>query len=1366
MNKIIKTFILIGVLCSFTSRAFATHYKLFILTGQSNSLGTTNGGEADPSSGSDAADQHVLFSWHNVVNDTTSLGHSGLTLEPEQTTANFTTLQDQQGGYYGGSATHWGPEINFARTLYRAGVRDFGVVKVSRGGGGNTNWHKDSNGHMYSQILETVGEAVASLPDGDTYEIVGMLYLQGESDNASEAAIAGERLKELTDNLRADLANATDLHTVSAGTTAAGGDSNTSREATASVTSYIDFFPNLDLTDQLGPDGLHLNKEGKFTVGDRFAQAFLNSGIVNRQYGKLVFIGDSITQGGNGDHPSYRYQVFKNLANAGVTNIAATGYEFVGSQTGAYTGGGGGTVTTPDVGGQSFVNKHDGHYGWRASWENARVALPAGRYNTNNLGQGTLLNWTAQSTTFETADQGTLTYTGSSYIPDTAVIKIGINDLSDGTSATQIRDDISLLIDQLRIANANVRVHLSQVLYSNNVSYSSVDTLNNLLPQLVADKNSSSSTSPVWLITANEGFNATTMTYDNTHPNASGEEYVGDRMSGGLGIIEMPQAAQSDIRLGEPRKTTELSTTFEGNEIYDGSSYVNGWSEVTGAAVTETLNGTDLNRTHTSGDGAWLEGQDSTKDGGTTTWADAINQDWTWEARLRINDCSNGVILWIGTGGGRILVEIYNDRTQNTGGSYSATHTNNDGEFHIWRIAHDADAQKYALWRDGVLLTDVGGVNYDGSADGRMIIGDYTGGTFGDYHNIDIDYIAYDQTGAHPPYDGSNRTPVWTSNPLEKATAVADWAYSATLSVDCSDLDNDTLTYSKVFGPEWLKVATDGTLSGSPTSDDVGPNNWKVEVTDGVTAPAQATLNITVEAEFVPDTLAVHFEGNEIYDGSNYVNGWSEYAGAQVSETLTDTNLNRTQSGGGATWLEGRYSSKDGGTTSWEKANNGDWTFEAKVKVNDSPNGFVIWLGTGNDVAIIEIYNDRTQDNGGQAFISSHTNNDGNFHTWRVTNDSATNKYHVWRDGILLTPAEGAAYDSTNNDERMIIGDYTSGTFGNAHNIDIDYISYDQTGAYQPPTPPAPTWNSNPINEINAMENVNYESTLADDATDTDSASLKFEKVSGPDWLTVGTDGTLSGTPTDADIGEKSWTVSVTDGTTTVHATLNITVESYTPARGIQLNMLDEILRWTVEVEENVAMYRIERKVNGIWSLYETVNADGSTHYQLTVELPGQYRLVVVDIDGYEQTFNPIDGNIITVTTELKEGWNLLALPVENADLSDLSNVWLWNGSNYQLGIPKPLEGFWVYTKKATQINITGEIIKDPVINLNSGWNLVGPSDNTKVLEDLTVYTYDITYNKIITDHEMLIQGRGYWVFATEPQKLQISVSSTQQGLQ
>lgn len=731
-------------------RAESAHYKLFVLTGQSNSLGTTNGGETDPSSGNDPADQHIRFFWHNVVDANTTIGTSG---------GVFTSLQDQQGGVYAGSATHWGPEMEFGRTLYRAGVRNFGIIKASRGGGGNTFWLKNSSDdHMYDHAVATVNAATQDLADnGHTFEIVGMLYLQGESDNATEAAAAGTRLKALTDNLRADLTNAASMHTVCAGITAQG-DANddttrANQAAIASTTSYIDYFENLDQQINLAPDNLHLNRMGKHKVGNRFAQTFLNAGIVSRQYGKLAFIGDSITQGGN-SRPSFRYQVFKNLANASVPVDITTGYEFVGSVAGAYQNNAG---STPNVNGQTFANNHDGHWGWRSFWVNGRTPLPGGRYDVNNLGQGTFENWTGQKTTFVTADQGTLTYTGITYLPDTVVIKIGINDLSDGAAPTQVSDDISTLIDQVRTANANARIHLCEVLYSNNVAFSLVNSLNSLLPQLVTAKNTSSTSSPVWLIEANDGFDPSTMTYDNTHPNALGEQQVGNIISVGLGIIT-PIAATANTPSPESRASAHLGCLmFQGTAIFNSGAYANNWT-ATGDIIPGNVGASDLRLQHPGSAGDVL-------DGTNTGWTDINDGVWTLTTRLKFDANPNGFMLWLGTGTHRILIEIHGDRTQDFGGnSFHVPHNNLDGNYHTYKVTHDPSGNVYHVWRDGVLLTPQAGAPYDQTAaDERLQFGDYTSGDFGNGFDVTLDYIdicgGYEGNEIH---DGSSFINNWS----------------------------------------------------------------------------------------------------------------------------------------------------------------------------------------------------------------------------------------------------------------------------------------------------------------------------------------------------------------------------------------------------------------------------------------------------------------------------------------------------------------------------------------------------------------------------------------------------------------------------
>jgi sialidase-1 len=760
-----------------SSAAQAAHFKLFVLTGQSNSLGTTAGGEADPSPGSDPADAKVKLWWSNLANAATALGDSG---------GAFTTLQSQQGGYYSGSATHWGPEIAFSRTLYRAGVRDFGIIKASRGGGGNSFWLKNSaDHHMYDHVVATVNSATATLTaKGDTFEIVGLLYLQGESDTSTEAAAAGARLQTLVDNLRVDLPNAAAMHCVAGGIGAAGTDRDTVRanqSASAATSSSIDAFGNLDLQSKLY-DSLHFNKAAKLTVGERFAQAFFAAGTVARHYGALVFMGDSITQGGNGDHPSYRYAVFKHLANCGVPVNAATGYQFAGSVSGPYLNS---AITTPAVNGQTFDNLHDGHYGWRAAWECGRVALPAGRYGTNNLGSGTLLNWTGQAATFVTADAGTLSYTGGNYLPDTAVIMLGINDLADGTAASQVRDDLGTMIDQLRAANPNVRIHLNKVLHTNQGATrdTQANTLNGLLPALVAAKNAASATSPVWLADADTGFNPVTQTYDTVHPNASGETYVGDRIAAALGLVETPASATfaantpPHVGLG----AGDFTSCFEGNEIWNGSAFLNSWTQPVGALTKSLPQPTELRLVNPGSAAAWIEGT-------ATGWSAGCAGSWTVETRLKFTANANGFVLWLGTGTQRIIVEILGNATRDNGNhSFSVSHNNLDGAYHTFRVAHDAANANYHVWRDSVRLTPLAGVPYDtAAADSRLIVGDYTSGTFGNNFDATIDHLRYDLGGGYLPPDAD-----FDADGLPDAWEY-QWFGSFTTAVPGNDDDSDS----------------------------------------------------------------------------------------------------------------------------------------------------------------------------------------------------------------------------------------------------------------------------------------------------------------------------------------------------------------------------------------------------------------------------------------------------------------------------------------------------------------------------------------------------------------------------------------------
>ena len=96
---------------------------------------------------------------------------------------------------------------------------------------------------------------------------------------------------------------------------------------------------------------------------------------------------------------------------------------------------------------------------------------------------------------------------------------------------------------------------------------------------------------------------------------------------------------------------------------------------------------------------------------------------------------------------------------------------------------------------------------------------------------------------------GSNVSPVFSVDPVDLPNATEDADYSSvsqSLASFASDANGGTLTYSKLFGPSWLTVASNGALSGTPSNSDVGANTFAVRVTDASGATDDATLRITV----------------------------------------------------------------------------------------------------------------------------------------------------------------------------------------------------------------------------------------------------------------------------------------------------------------------------------------------------------------------------------------------------------------------------------------------------------------------------------------------------------------------------------------
>jgi uncharacterized repeat protein (TIGR03803 family) len=125
-----------------------------------------------------------------------------------------------------------------------------------------------------------------------------------------------------------------------------------------------------------------------------------------------------------------------------------------------------------------------------------------------------------------------------------------------------------------------------------------------------------------------------------------------------------------------------------------------------------------------------------------------------------------------------------------------------------------------------------------------------------------------------PNYNGASFTgdglvfrlvlPMFRSNPFTQSVATASAPYSADLLLNSIQPAGDTVLYSKLSGPAWLNVASDGTLSGTPGVPDIGTNTFTVSLSDNNGWSCAATMYITVvPSPFI--TAAIMPQGRNLW---------------------------------------------------------------------------------------------------------------------------------------------------------------------------------------------------------------------------------------------------------------------------------------------------------------------------------------------------------------------------------------------------------------------------------------------------------------------------------------------------------------------
>ncbi|MEM9345947.1 MAG: sialate O-acetylesterase [Planctomycetota bacterium] len=196
-----------------------------------------------------------------------------------------------------GSGDDFGPEVQFGRNVADEFSSDnFALIKHAVGGTDlDTDW-APNNGGTYNAFRNTVNAGLTALTDaGHTYEIVGMLWAQGETDakdgrtTAQYEADLNAFIGDIRTRYGEDLPFF--LSRLSSGQTDVPANGLTQIRAAQNNVAANDSNAYLIDTDGFGlkDDDLHFNAAGQVELGEAFGNTFINAINVPEPASMLVF---------------------------------------------------------------------------------------------------------------------------------------------------------------------------------------------------------------------------------------------------------------------------------------------------------------------------------------------------------------------------------------------------------------------------------------------------------------------------------------------------------------------------------------------------------------------------------------------------------------------------------------------------------------------------------------------------------------------------------------------------------------------------------------------------------------------------------------------------------------------------------------------------------------------------------------------------------------------------------------------------------------------------------------------------------------------------------------------------------------------
>jgi hypothetical protein len=141
-----------------------------------------------------------------------------------------------------------------------------------------------------------------------------------------------------------------------------------------------------------------------------------------------------------------------------------------------------------------------------------------------------------------------------------------------------------------------------------------------------------------------------------------------------------------------------------------------------------------------------------------------------------------------------------------------------------------------------------------------------------------------------------NTAPAFTESTFSATAAVYGTPYSGSIVTRATDPDSDPLVFSKISGPDWLSIAPDGSMSGTPYV--VGTDTFDVLVDDGRGGTNSATMQIVVD----PDGHAPAFTNSVVsLTNASYEIAYSNTIKNAATDSDSDTLFYVKTSG--ADWL-------------------------------------------------------------------------------------------------------------------------------------------------------------------------------------------------------------------------------------------------------------------------------------------------------------------------------------------------------------------------------------------------------------------------------------------------------------------------------